>query len=146
MALELLTATGAVIIADLFAYREYLRYKYALERQKQTQETTITTTRNNITLLTSIDEQINEPLQTSQQTQENTPIQITPDRIETIFIPDYSALAQIQKLRNENSKLKAQLQLNPNWEKILNTEIEKTTQKIQLLEKQITQTKTKLGE
>ena len=142
MALELLTATGAVIIADLFAYREYLRYKYALERQKQTQETT----RNNITLLTTIDQQINEPLQTIQESHENTPIQITPDRVETIFIPDYSALAQIQKLRNENSKLKAQLQLNPNWEKILNTEIEKTTQKIQLLEKQISQTKTKLGE
>ncbi len=146
MALELLTATGAVIIADLFAYREYLRYKYALERQKTTQETT-TTTRNNIALLSNMDQEINEPLQTTQDaTQETTTIQITPDRIETIFIPDYSALVQIQKLRNENTKLKAQLQLNPNWEKILNTEIEKAQQKIQLLEKQITQTKTKLGE
>ncbi len=144
MALELLTATGAVIIADLFAYREYLRYKYALERQKQNQETT--TNRNNITLLTTIDQEINEPLQQPQQTQENTPTQITPDRVETIFIPDYSALAQIQKLRNENSKLKAQLQLNPNWEKTLNIELEKTEQKIQLLQQQISQTKTKLGE
>lgn len=133
---EFLTVTGVVLVIDLFAYREYLRYKYAFELEGQK------STVSSLTFLNALNQEINEPL--SKESEKATASLVEFQRVETVFVPDTSALSLIQELRSENISLKARLSVAPSWSKMLFFEIENVSGKIAFLNSAIASVKTKL--